>query len=168
MFSGMFKVCTSPSLRSDYTDEITLGDVFGEINAEVDPDNHDSVIRIYGTNFVSRQGQVWATNLAGSIVQYEPSTNWIIPNNLAAAEDWYARFTNLTGDTGFLTGNAVDTWVQLSTANAEIRLLEPSGTGVQYTVTGNVELRIGSTGPGEYSGTILMVSETSEYTGGQK
>jgi len=166
MFTGIFKVCTAPSLSSGYEDEVTLGvPGLGEINSEVNPYQGQAEIRIYGDGTVpSRKGQVWVNNASGSLVQFEAASNWIIPNSLAEQEDWHCRFTNLVGDTAQLGGNgAAGTWIQLSAVSSCTLILnDPTGPSIQYTVTGDVELRTGASGPAEYTGTILMTAETDE------
>lgn len=143
------------------TYDLTLG-LAGDIDAEVDADNGDSVIRVYGDlNTSGRQGEVWASNPGGAIVQFEASTNWIIPNTDATEEDWRCRYTSLTGDTGELSGNGVDTWIDLSVAVCEIRLDEPGEPDQQFGVDGVAEIRIG-TGAVLVSATFNMNTESAE------
>lgn len=165
MFTGIFKVCTAPSLSSDYADEITLGDLggAGDVYSQVDPYNGSAVIRVYGTLGGARKGQIWANNNFGNLVQFAPADNWIRPVELADAEDWWVRFANITGDTAQLGGNANETWVQLSANTyASLILNDPTGPSIQYSVFGQLELRTGSSGPAEYSTNFDMSAETDE------
>jgi len=144
-----------------YTLDLGIGSP-REISAETNPDNGDAVIRIHGGGHATREGEVWATNASGTLVQFSASTNWIIPNTDADAESWQARYTNLTGDTGQLSGNAVNTWFDMTSTSpyyASIILAEPVPTSTQYTVSGTAQIRIG-TGTVEVSSNIFLGTET--------
>jgi hypothetical protein len=147
---------------------LQIGDpVFDEIQAEVNAGFGSATIKVYGDHQAGgRQGEIWYSDPQGDTVQHEASTNWIIPNTDATEENWWCRFTNMTGDTGELSGNAAGgAWIDLSTATCSLNLNDPSEPG-QYQVDGDVEIRI-DTGSPEVVGTFFIAAETEEEEKGK-
>ena len=136
-----------------------------EIQAGGNQDIGSVSIWIYGGGHATREGEVWYTDSTGSDVQFSASTNWIIPNSDADAESWQARYTNLTGDTGQLSGNGSGgAWIDITSTSpyyCQITLAEAGTASTAYSVSGNAEIRIG-TGAVEVSCNIWLETETSE------
>lgn len=147
---------------SGYTLDLGVGTP-REIQAGGNQDIGSVSILIYGGGHATREGEVWYDNSAGSRVQLSDSTNWIVPHTDADAESWQARYTNLTGDTGQLSGNAVNTWFDITSTSpyyADITLAESASPSTAYNVSGDAQIRIG-TGTVEVSCTIWLDTETS-------
>lgn len=147
---------------SGYTLDLGVGTP-REIQAGGNQDIGSVSIRIYGGGHATREGEVWYHDATGTLVQLSDSTNWIVPHTDADAESWNARYTNLTGDTTQLSGNAKDTWFDMTSTSpyyADATLAESGSPSTAYTVFGDAQIRIG-TGTVEVSCACVWDTETS-------
>ncbi len=108
---------------------------------------------------VDNDGNVYRRLNNASWVQIDTGTDWIRPTS-AAPDDYECRYTNRTGTDP--TGHVEDTWYAL-TSDFILTLVDTGPAPGGRTCTFTLEIRKGSSGSADVSGSYTLNAEREDF-----
>lgn len=96
--------------------------------------------------------------------QISSTTDWVRPAS-ASPGSYEVRYTNASGDTGFLSATtAEDTWHPMTTGDWIITITDDTPIGAtQSSATFDIEIRIGSSGSAAVSASYTLTANRDDF-----